>query len=589
MEGTVRQLGNRLSKAARLRGDCITEGSRLAKRIATSGMVAALASSALITVLVVLIAAPLAHLALSSVSAPDGTGLTVGNYITAFGRARHLQAIINTLILGVAVTALCLIMAVPMAWAVARTDMPWKNFIRFTVIATFITPSYLGGVAWILLGSPRAGLLNKLWMAATGAQSELINIYSFAGLVFVVAAYAYPYVFVSTSSALDLVSTELEEAASILGSSRARTALKVTLPLVAPAVLAGSIIVFLDTIALFGTPALIAIPAHINVMTTQLWNFFEYPVQVEVAAAYCMPLIAITMGLLWLQRVALGRKGFVTLTGKGGSRRMLRLGNWRWVMLSYSLVVGALSVYLPFLVIIQAACAKAWGRGFSLSNLTLENFRYLLFDFAITRSSIEHTLVYSGVAATLSVLLAFIVAYVINRRLVGLGRLLESLVMLPFVIPGIVLGMAFYATFAPWPFALNGTAAIVILAFIVRFIPIAYMSSSAALMTVNPEMEHAARIIGAGWTRTMRRILVPLLKTSLAGGWLLIFIPAARELSTALFVIGPQTRVLSILMLDLNEQGSFENLAAAGCILLLVMLTSLIFGMRLLGRDFMLR
>jgi iron(III) transport system permease protein len=268
---------------------------------------------------------------------------------------------------------------------------------------------------------------------------------------------------------------------------------------------------------------------------------------------------------------------------------MLRLGNWRWVMLSYCLVVGALSVYLPFLVIIQAACAKAWGRGFSLSNLTLENFRYLLFDFAITRSSIEHTLVYSGVAATLSVLLAFIVAYVVNRRLVGLGRLLESLVMLPFVIPGIVLGMAFYATFAPWPFALNGTAAIVILAFIVRFIPIAYMSSSAALMTVNPEMEHAARIIGAGWTRTMRRILVPLLKTSLAGGWLLIFIPAARELSTALFVIGPQTRVLSILMLDLNEQGSFENLAAAGCILLLVMLTSLIFGMRLLGRDFMLR
>lgn len=567
----------------------LPENRRRSLRIATSGTMGALATAALLTVLFVLIAAPLAHLALSSVSVPDGPGLTTANYVAAFGRARHLQAITNTLILGIAATALCLVMAVPMAWAVSRTDMPCKNLVRLTVIATFITPSYLGGVAWILLGAPRAGLLNKLWMAATGAQSEFMNIYSFAGLIFVVAIYAYPYVFVSTSSALDLVSTELEEAARILGSSRARTALRVTLPLVAPAIFAGGIIVFLDTIALFGTPALIAIPARINVMTTQLWNFFEYPVQVEVAAAYCMPLIAITTILLWLQRVALGRKGFVTLTGKGGSRSLLRLGRWRWAALVYCLVVGALSVYLPFLVIIQAACAKAWGRGFSLSNMTLENFRYLLFDFAITRSSIEHTLVYSAAAATLSVLLAFIVAYIVNRRLVRLSRLLEALVMLPFVIPGIVLGMAFYATFAPAPLALNGTAAIVILAFIVRFIPIAYMSSSAALTSINPEMEHAARIIGAGWTRTTRRILVPLLKKTLAGGWVLIFIPAARELSTALFVVGPQTRTLSILMLDLNEQGSFENLAAAGCILLLVMLACLLIGMRLLGRDFMLR
>jgi len=381
----------------------------------------------------------------------------------------------------------------------------------------------------------------------------------------------------------------MEDAASILGSSRLRTALRVTFPLVLPAIFAGSIVAFLDTIALFGTPALIAIPAHFSVMTTQLWNFFEYPVQVEVAAAYCAPLLGITMFLLWLQRIVLNRKGYISVTGKAGERRLIRLGAWRWVALLYALFIGALSVYLPFATICQAAFSKAWGRGFSLQNLTLANFRYLLFEYPITQQSIAHTLLYSGIAATSCVVLGLAVAYLIRSRIVPAARFLGGLVMAPFVIPGVVLGMAFYATYAPPPAALNGTAAIVVLAFIARFIPIAYANASAALRSINPEMEEAAQILGAARGTTIRRILAPLLKTSLTGAWLMVFIPAARELSTALFVIGPQTRVLAILMLDLNEEGNFEILAASGCILLVVMLATLVVSLRLLGRDFMLR
>jgi iron(III) transport system permease protein len=467
--------------------------------------------------------------------------------------------------------------------------MPLKGLVRLTVIATFITPNYLGGVAWILLAAPRAGWLNRAAATLTGGNAGPFNIYSFTGLVFVVAIYAYPYVFVATSAALDLVSSEMEDAASILGASRLRTALRVTLPLVLPAIFAGSIVVFLDTIALFGTPALIAIPAHFSVMTTQLWNFFEYPVQVEVAAAYCAPLIGVTMFLLWLQRAVLSRKGFVAVTGKGGARRPIRLGRWRYGALLYALLIGALSVFLPFATICEAAFSKAWGRGFSLQNLTLANFSYLLFEYPITQQSIAHTLLYSGIAATACVILGLVVAYLIRGRLVPLARYLGGLVMAPFVIPGIALGMAFYATFAPPPAALIGTAAIVILAFVARFIPIAYANAAAALRSVNPEMEEAARILGAARSTTIRRILAPLLKTSLAGAWLMVFIPAARELSTALFVVGPQTRVLAILMLDLNEEGNFEILAASGCILLVVMLATLLASLRLLGRDFMLR
>jgi iron(III) transport system permease protein len=548
-----------------------------------------LAVAVLFIVLLLLVAAPLLQLTVSSVARPEGGGFTLANYAAAFGKARHLRALGNSLLLGSIVTACCIIFAVPLAWAVSRTDMPLKGLVRLTVIATFITPSYLGGVAWILLAAPRAGWLNRVWIAVTGGGTGPFNIYSFTGLVLVVTIYAYPYVFVATSAALDLVSSEMEDAASILGSSRLRTALRITMPLVMPAIFAGGIVAFLDTIALFGTPALIAVPAHFSVMTTQLWNFFEYPVQVEVAAAYCAPLVGITMFLLWFQRAVLSRKGFVAVTGKGGERRLIPLGRWRWVALLYALIIGALSVYLPLATICQAAFSKAWGRGFSLQNLTLANFRYLLFEYPITQQSIVHTLLYSGVAATACVVLGLAVAYLISRKLVPMASLLGGLIMAPFVIPGIVLGMAFYATFAPPPAALNGTAAIVILAFISRFIPIAYSNAAAAMRSINPEMEEAARILGAGRFSTIRRVVAPLLKTSLAGAWLMVFIPAARELSTALFVVGPQTRVLAILMLDLNEEGNFEILAASGCILLVVMLATLVVSLRLLGRDFMLR
>ena len=263
-------------------------------------------------------------------------------------------------------------------------------------------------------------------------------------------------------------------------------------------------------------------------------------------------------------------------------------GRWRWVTLGYALLIGTLSVYLPFLTICGAGFSKAWGRGFSLQNLTLANFHYLFFEYPITRQSITHTLVYASTTATVCVAIAFAIAYIVRHRAYPGARLLGAMVMAPFVIPGIVLSIAFYATYAPPPMSLNGTSALIILAFVTR-LPIAYINSLAAIRSVNPDMESAARILGAGRATTIRRVLAPMLKSSLAGAWLLIFIPAARELSTALFVVGPQTRILSMLMLDLNEEGNFEILAASGCLLLALILVTVGVGLRLLGRDFMLR
>jgi iron(III) transport system permease protein len=544
---------------------------------------------ALIAVLAFLVLNPILRLVISSLQETDTGNFTFANYRVAYGNIRHLQALVNSLELGIGVALLATLFAVPIAWAISRTDMPGKAFIRLMVFAAFVTPPYLGAIGWILLAGPNSGWLNKIWMALTGAEHGIFNIYSMAGLILVVAVTSFPYTFVFTSSALDLVSSEMEDAANILGARTLRTTLRITLPLVTPAIIGGIIISFLEAIALFGAPALIALPARFNVVSTQLWQFFEYPVRVEEAAAYAMPLLAITVLLFWLQRTLLGRKGYTSVTGKGGERRMIALGPWRWVMLGYALFVCALAVFLPMVVLLQAAFAKAWGRGFSIDNLTFHNFYYLLFEQTQAKQTILNTFVYSAVTAFAAISLSLAIAYVVSRKLVPWSNVLAFLCVAPFVVPGIVLAIGFYAAYAPPPLALYGTATILILGFTTRFLPIAYTSSAAGLRSINPEMEEAVRILGGGRLLAIRKVLIPLLKKSLAGAWILVFIPATRELSAAVFLVGPSTRVISVMLFDLSEEGNFEVLSALGVILLVATVAIAAIGSKMIGRDFMLR
>ncbi len=541
-----------------------------------------------ILVLIFLIVAPVARLLVSSFQSTDTGAFTFENYVIAWGHSRDLIAVGNSLRYALEVTILSGVFAVPIAWGVSRTDMPAKGLVRALILGAFITPPYLGAIGWILLGGPNAGWLNRVWMTLTGSSGGFMSVYSFGGLVLVTALYAFPYIFVFTSAALDLVSSEMEEAANILGAGGLRTIFRITLPLVLPAILGGATIVFLDTVALFGTPAIIALPARIRVMTLVLWQFFEFPVRAEAAAAYAIPLVVITVAMFTLQRMLLGRKGYVALTGKGGGRRPAQLGPWRWLVLAYALFVVALAVILPYAALAQAAFSRAWGLGLSWGNFTLNNFRTLLFE-ANSRQTIIHSFTYSAAAACLAVALALIIAYIVTRRLVRGGGMLSILCMAPLVIPGIVLGVAFYATYAPPPIALYGTAAILVIGYTTRFLPIAYVNASAGMRSLNPEMEEAVRILGGGRLRAMARVVVPLLKTNLVGSWLLVFIPATRELSTAIFLVGARTRVISVMMLDLSENGSFETLAALGFLLLAATIMIVLTGYKIVGRDFMLR
>lgn len=542
----------------------------------------------LIVLLVFLVANPIVRLIADSFLAKDG-GFTLRHYTAALGRSRNLNALLNSLYLGGAVTALALALGVPLALAVSRTNMPGRGFTHLSVLAAFVMPNFLGAIAWILLAGPNAGWCNRLWIDLFGGSKGPFNIFSFWGLAFVIALYTFPLVYVFTKSALDLISTELEDAAAILGAGKFRTLARVTLPLALPSIVGAAILIFLESVALYGTPALIAIPAGINLATTQIVSFFDHPLRLEQAAAFSMPVLALTVVMLWLQRRILSRKGFVSVSGKGGERRPYDIGAWKWLLLGYSSLIAALTVAMPMAILVIASFSKAWGRGLATGNLTFDNYYDIFFQQVTVRSAIVNTVVYAGVTALVCVVMGLCVAYATQRRITPFPGLVQFLALAPVAVPGLILAIGLYAAYAGPPFSLYGMGLLIIIAFTTRFLPIAVTACAAAVRSLNPELEEAVRVLGGGRIRVLAKVVVPLLKKTLAGVFILIFVICTKELSTAVFLTGPGSRVVSVLTLDLSEQGNYEVLAAMGVVLVLITTLVVAAGMRMAGRDFMLR
>jgi iron(III) transport system permease protein len=547
-------------------------------------LLAAMLAAALLIVLI-----PALFLAVTSFHNKAGSGLTFANYVSAFAHPRHLTAFANTIALGAASSSIGSALALPLAWAVSRSDMPLQGLVYFGVIAAFILPPYLGAIGWILLAGPNAGLLNKLWMALTGSDAGFLNIFGFWGLAAITAFHCFPYIFVFVSGALKLVPSDLEDAGKMAGAKPLRIALTITVPAVAPALLAALAIAFLEAITLFGPAALIGIPAGVNVAATQIWQFFEYPIQLEVAAAFSMALLILSLALATLQRHLLGSRSYAILGGRSERRQRARLGIWRWPLFGYCSLTGILTAGLPSLVLLQCALSKAWGRGLSFDNFTLSNFNYVLFEQTGLAGALFHSVSFSAMVASLALVCGFAAASWTLGSASLLTRLRRHIFTLPLALPGIVVGIAVYATFGASPFYLHGTAAIVILALLVRPLGVAFSSSVSALSAVSRDFGDAARLAGATGFQVFRFVTAPILKESMIGLWLIIFIAALRELSTVIFLTGPSTRLIPTALIDLMESGKFEAVAALGLILLALCASAGALGRRYLGPGFMLR
>jgi iron(III) transport system permease protein len=515
----------------------------------------------------------------------DETGLSIGRYFEVFTNEQFLKAIWNTLIISTWVGVISVVVGALLAWLVTRTDLPWKKPIRALVMASFVTPPFLGAFAWTLLAGPNAGALNKFYRSVTGSEDAIFNIFTMPGLIFVMALYSFPYVFSMIANVCELISSDLEDAAEILGANKWRIAWTVTLPLALPALIGGFILAFLHSLSLFGAPAILGLPAGLHTITTQIWALFQYPPRLDLAAAFSVPLLLATMALIAVQKKLLGRKGYSTVGGKGAQKRLIRLGWGRLPVLLFVLGILSLSVFLPYWILLKAALSQAWALPLTWGNFTLKNLSFAFFEYGDTQLAIYNTFKLGILTATLGTLLATLIAYITNRNLFRGARYLSFFALAPLVIPGIVLAVGLFIAYTRPPLVLYGTIWILFVAYLTKEMPIGFSQAESTFKSIHPELEDASRIIGANRLTSLIDVTAPLARSGLIAAWSFIFIGVIRELSASILLFAPKSKVVSVVIFDLKEEGQVGVIAVLGILLLVVSFVVILGVQWLAGRD----
>ncbi|GGD23815.1 ABC transporter permease [Aureimonas glaciei] len=521
-------------------------------------------------VLSVLVILPLFWLVYYSFRNDAGGGFTFDNFVALVADPTLLRAYGLAIGMALGVGVLACVVATPMAWLVSRTDLPGRRLIRIMVTASFVTPPFLGAIAYEIIAAPNSGIVNVIYRSIFGLErgAYLVNIYTFTGLVFAIACFTFPYVFTLVANALDRVPSDLEDASSILGGKAMTTLRKVTIPLVLPAMLAGTLIAILQALTMFGSPAILALPAGFHVITTKIWSLFQFPPRLGLAAAAALPLLIITVILLRAQKQILGRKGYTVLGGKSGTPRIVALGPWKWPAIAFVFAVLSLTFIFPYAAIIKTAFTTTVGDSLSFENLTLRHWNFVLFEFSATQLALRNTFLLGFATATIVTAIAVVVSYLVTRRSVPGSGFLGVLATAPVAIPGIVLGVGLFLSYANPTFQLYGTLWILLIAFMTIEMPAGYQQMSSAFSGVHPELEEAGRIMGASRLRTLWDITAPLLRTSVVAAWCFVFVGTIRELSATILLTTANTKLVSVIIYDLNESGDLGAICVLGIILL---------------------
>lgn len=541
-----------------------------------------IAMAAAVLAILVLVVFPIVSLLLGSIRA-DG-GLSADNFREALSGRLYVQAILNSLILGLWTAVFSVLIGLPLAWAVARTNVPFKTLIRATATLSYLSPPFLTAIAFVNLFSPNAGLINVFMRDVIGAPWLTFNVFSMSGLVLVTVLHTFPFVFLLASSALQSVDASYEEAAQILGAGKIRTALSVTLPLVLPAILSGTLLAFVNAIALFGSQAIIGLPARIVTLPTRIYALFDYPPEYGLASALSLVFIAVTVAALFLQRSFLARRSYVTLSGKGSRPQLVDIGKARWLLFGFALAVFVVAIVLPYTALIAVSVSKSWGLDF-WKGITLANYRFILFEYDLTQRAIVNSLILATLAATFAVAIGAMIGWIDLRTTLPGRRFLDYAALIPLGLPGIVMAVALIQFWLAMPIALYGTLTILLLAYVGRYVPLGARAANASMRQVDPSLEESARILGASWGFTMREVTLPLIRPGLFAGWLLVFVPAIQELSASILLFSSSSITLAVAVYNLYETGYTEPVAALAIINVLIIAVAILIAKKLGGQT----
>ena len=521
-------------------------------------------------------------------TADKAAQFTFGNYVEAYGSPETARLFWNSVQFAIGTSCFSFIVGTALAWMNERTNTPFKNLFYALSIIPLIIPGILFTVAWILLASPKIGIINLVMKNWLGLENHLFDIYSLWGMIWVDGLHYSPMAFLLMSAAFRAMDPALEESAMMSGANVFQVAWRVTLRLSWPAVFATMLILFVRALESFEVPALLGLPVGIQVFTSSIYQaVHRYPSQVGLASAYAVILLAITtVGVYFQSRLSSRGSKYATMTGKGFRPRQIDLGPWRWVTAGIFIVYFMLIVVLPFAVLVWSSFQKFYSvpSWHALQNLTLDPYRFILTYPNLTRSVVNSLMLAFG-SATIIMLVTSVICWIVVKTKLPGRWLLDNIASLPMVFPGLVLGLAIMIFYLNFDIGIYGTIWIMFVAYITRFMPYGLRYNTTSMLQIHKELEESAAMSGASWFTTFRRIILPLLKPGLVAGFIYVMIVSIRELSSSILLYSPGTEVVSIVIWELWENGQYVELSALGVLFILALFV-LVMIAQWLGKKF---
>ncbi|MDR2821121.1 MAG: iron ABC transporter permease [Desulfovibrio sp.] len=500
------------------------------------------------------------------------------------------QALLNSVFIACGTTIGSTIVGTFFAWLVTRTDLPYKNFMKGLFLVPFMLPSFIGALAWKMLLSPRAGYINRFFMDYFGFEEPVFNIYSYYGIMAVEVMYLFPFVFIQVCGALERMDPTLEESARISGAGLFTITRRITIPLVLPSILSGSLLIMLYSMAHFGTVAVLGIENGIFNIPTLIYERIHQSAgsfaAIRTGTVLATVLVVSAAFIIWLQGKILSKGRYQIIAGKSFRPMELKLRGLRYPLLIFCLAYIGFTIVLPTAVIFMVGGLKTYGLPFTMENLSLDNYKFILFDYKTTKDAIWNSVSLGLSAAVITMFAGVMISYVIVKMKVRGKGVLEFLGMLPFSVPGSVIALGVILAWSG-KFGINlyNSVWIILVAYIARYMAFSLKANSAALEQVHDSLIEAARACGATMWQSLRDIVLPLVKPGMFAAFFLIFLPSLRELTVSIMLYAPTTRTIGVAIYTLNEDGETVMSAALAGIALVIIITGQTVISRLTGAS----
>jgi len=559
--------------------------SRMGTRIRRAGLSAEkVVGFILLGLVFILTAYPVGLLFLNSFVVSDpGKAITWGfsAWTAAFHDDTLPVALANTFSLAAIRMVIAVTIAIFFAWAVTRTDMPFKGFIEVSLWLGFFLPVLPMTLGWVLLLDPTYGIINKALMYLFGFTKAPLDIYSYWGIVWCHLAFSVSIRFLLMSPAFRSMDAALEEAARMSGSNNLGTLLRISIPILAPAILASITLGFIKSLESFEIEWILGNPAGISVASTKIYDFLHWePPYYGRATALSGVFLLTIFFLVWLQRMLIRNREYTTVTGRGFSVRPISLGPWRWVCCGFCLLFIFVMILLPLATLIMGTFMNVFGF-FNLETVWTTSHWVESFDDPVFLNSLKNTLMLAGGATLIGVLFYALISYaVVRTRFPGRG-LTDFFSWLPWALPGVLLSLAMLwivlGSGGIFRF-MYGTVVVLILAVIIKEMPLGTQMMKSGTMQISRELEESSRMSGASWITTFRRIMLPLLNPTLVAVGIVMIIISVREISAIVFLSSYRSRTISLLMMDYIEDQSLEKATVVGVFTVILILILLLIG-----------